>query len=249
MDWKFSEAKNKLSEIVSRALSEGPQRVLRRNDAVVVLSELEYEELLGRRAGFKELLLSGPGLEGVDLSRDRSPGREVSTCERTAAGRPCGPGALGTRGCAPSDSRPGGGDESLAGHVRRVGAPAPLRRSRSRAAVEAIRRRDLYVSVITIGELAKGIARLAAGRRKDVLARWLHTLEQASTDRILPVDTETAHLWGELSASAQDRGRTIGAADGLDAATAIRYGLSVMTRNVRDFEGTGAMLIDPWSGG
>ena len=77
MDWKLAEAKNKFSEVVKRALEEGPQRVLRRGDAVVVISEQEFDRLSGNRRGFKELLLNGPGLDGVDLKRDKSPMRPV----------------------------------------------------------------------------------------------------------------------------------------------------------------------------
>ena len=77
MDWKLAEAKNKLSEVVKRAHTEGPQRILRRDGAVVILSEADYDRLTGRRPGLKRLLLDGPGLEGVDLERDRSRARDV----------------------------------------------------------------------------------------------------------------------------------------------------------------------------
>jgi antitoxin Phd len=77
MDWKLAEAKMKFSEVVRRALTEGPQRVRRRNDAVMVLSEREYERLTGSRTSLKDLLLNGPGLEGVELERDPSPMRDV----------------------------------------------------------------------------------------------------------------------------------------------------------------------------
>ena len=76
MDWKLADAKNKFSEVVRRALTEGPQRVTRRDDAVVIISEDEYAQLTGRQPGFRDYLLgSGPSLEGVDLTRDRSPAR------------------------------------------------------------------------------------------------------------------------------------------------------------------------------
>lgn len=78
MDWKLADAKNKFSEVVKRALSEGPQRVTRRDDAVVILSEADYRRLTGQRPGFKDYLISGPNLEGVDLERDRSPMRDAS---------------------------------------------------------------------------------------------------------------------------------------------------------------------------
>lgn len=78
MDWKLADAKNKFSEVVTRALTEGPQRVSRRDDAVVILSESDYQRLTGKRPGFAAFLLgSGPSLEGVDLTRDRSSDRNV----------------------------------------------------------------------------------------------------------------------------------------------------------------------------
>ena len=77
MDWKLADAKNKFSEVVNRALNEEPQRVLRRDDAVIVVAEEQYERLTGGRPSFKELLLNGPGLDGVDLDRDKSPMRDV----------------------------------------------------------------------------------------------------------------------------------------------------------------------------
>ena len=79
MDWRLAEAKNKFSELVNRALAEGPQRVLRRNDAVIVMALRDYEQLIGKKPGFKDFLMGeGPDLEGVDLSRDRSPMRDIS---------------------------------------------------------------------------------------------------------------------------------------------------------------------------
>jgi hypothetical protein len=79
MEWRLAEAKNKFSEVVNRALVEGPQRVLRRKDAVLVIAERDYEKLAGTRPSFKEFLLgrgSGADFEGVDLVRDRSPMRD-----------------------------------------------------------------------------------------------------------------------------------------------------------------------------
>jgi len=73
--WKLADAKNKFSEVVDRALNEGPQRVVRRDGAVIVISEKDYEAMAGE--SFKDFLLNGPNLTGVDLRRDKSPGREV----------------------------------------------------------------------------------------------------------------------------------------------------------------------------
>ncbi len=78
MAWRLAEAKNRFSEVFNRALAEGPQRILRRHDAVVVLSERDYEKLTGKRPDLKQFLLGkGPTLEDVDLTRDRSPMRDV----------------------------------------------------------------------------------------------------------------------------------------------------------------------------
>lgn len=78
MTWRLAEAKNRFSEVFNRALAEGPQRVLRRHKAVIVPSERDYEKLTGKRPDFKQFLLGkGPTLESVDLTRDRSPMRDV----------------------------------------------------------------------------------------------------------------------------------------------------------------------------
>ena len=77
MEWRLAEAKNRLSEVVRLALGEGPQRIVRRDDAVVVLAEEEYRRLVGERPRLVDYLCDGPSLEGVDLARDRSAMREV----------------------------------------------------------------------------------------------------------------------------------------------------------------------------
>jgi antitoxin Phd len=77
MNWNLSEAKNRLSEVLDRAGSEGPQRIQRRNEAFFVVPEAQYEKLTGKRPSFKDWLMNGPTLEGLDLERDRSPIRDV----------------------------------------------------------------------------------------------------------------------------------------------------------------------------
>ena len=77
MEWKLAEAKNKFTEVVNKALSEGPQRVKRRNDVVVVIAQSDYERLTGKRPGFKEYLMKGPSFEGLALTRDPSLMRDV----------------------------------------------------------------------------------------------------------------------------------------------------------------------------
>lgn len=116
-----------------------------------------------------------------------------------------------------------------------------------KAAVAEIPDADLYLSVLTVGEIAKGIGLLAAGRKKKALTSWLTGLETQFGDRILAIDAETARLWGELTARAQKSGIIIPGIDGLLTATALRHGLHVMTRNTRHFEASGVLIIDPWS--
>lgn len=72
MSWQLADAKNRFSELVTRALTVGPQRVRRRDGVVVVLSEAEYQRLTGERESLKDMILRGPDLSGLDLKRDDS---------------------------------------------------------------------------------------------------------------------------------------------------------------------------------
>jgi len=77
-DWRLAEAKNRFSELVTRALAEGPQRVRRHDAAVVVLAERDYNKLTRRTLDFKQFLFAkGPSFEGLDLTREHTPPRQV----------------------------------------------------------------------------------------------------------------------------------------------------------------------------
>ena len=106
---------------------------------------------------------------------------------------------------------------------------------------------EIFVSVISIGEIVKGIELLEASRRKKVLLSWIRKLELNYADRLLPVDLEVVRIWGEITAVAQKQGITIPVCDGLIASTTRRHGLHLMTRNTADFKYTGVMLINPWN--
>jgi len=104
----------------------------------------------------------------------------------------------------------------------------------------------LFLSIITIGEITKGITLLPDSTKKRSLSVWLLGLSSQFKDHILPLNQETAEIWGRCTAGAQQRGFIIPAADGLIAATALQHGLFVATRNTRHFDVTGASVVNPW---
>ena len=103
----------------------------------------------------------------------------------------------------------------------------------------------LYLSVLTLGELRKGIASLVDDHRRGLLQDWLEVeLPAFFTGRILPVDAAVADTWGRLLASA---GRPLPSVESLIGATAARHGMSVVTRNATDYAGLGVTVINPWN--
>jgi antitoxin Phd len=78
MDWRLADAKNRFSELFTQALTLGPQRVRRFKDAVIVLSEQDYERITGRRPSFKNHLSEGESFEGLDLTRESDPGKDIA---------------------------------------------------------------------------------------------------------------------------------------------------------------------------
>lgn len=107
---------------------------------------------------------------------------------------------------------------------------------------------EMYLSVLTLGELRKGIEKLAASKRKDALAHWLeHDMTERFAGRLLGVTALESKTWGDVMADAARNGRPIPDIDGLLAATAIANGLTLVTRNTKDMVSTGVALIDPWS--
>lgn len=107
---------------------------------------------------------------------------------------------------------------------------------------------DLWLCAITVGEIQKGCSAMPQGRKRMNLQSWLNGLESTFVDRILSFDVGTAHIWGELIARTNAHGFNIGVPDTMIAACAIQHGMYVVTRNVKDFEPTGVLLINPWEG-
>jgi toxin FitB len=107
----------------------------------------------------------------------------------------------------------------------------------------------LYLSVLTLGEIRKGLALLPQGKRRTRLETWLEVeLTGRFRGRILAIDASIADRWGQLAAEAKKKGRALSSIDGLLAATALDRNLTLVTRNVRDFRDTPVGLLTPWEG-
>ncbi|MBK5275846.1 MAG: type II toxin-antitoxin system VapC family toxin [Desulfuromonadales bacterium] len=105
----------------------------------------------------------------------------------------------------------------------------------------------LFLSVLTLGELQKGISKLPAGARRVELQAWAeHDLVERFTGRIIDIDLETAQFWGKLQGESEQRGESLPVMDSLIAATAMVHGLIVVTRNVKDIERCRARICNPW---
>lgn len=109
---------------------------------------------------------------------------------------------------------------------------------------------DACISVLTLGEIEKGVALMPPGSRKDALRNWLsRDLPLRFRGRTLPVDLEVALHWGELAAEGRRMGRPLPVVDGLLLATARAHDLTFVTRNVRDCGDRGVPVLDPWGWG
>lgn len=107
-----------------------------------------------------------------------------------------------------------------------------------------------HLSVLTIGEIAKGVARIDDSARRSRLDAWVHGDLLARFDnRLLPIDHRVVLRWGALAGEAERRGMTLPLVDSLLAATALTHDLIVVTRNVRDLERCGARCLNPWTTG
>ena len=106
---------------------------------------------------------------------------------------------------------------------------------------------QVYLSVISLGELLKGVTALPLSKRRVELDVWINTdLRRWFAGRILPVTERVAERWGVLMGERQVQGRPVNAIDALIAATATEHGLAVATRNVKHFGGLGVSIFNPW---
>lgn len=105
----------------------------------------------------------------------------------------------------------------------------------------------LHMAALSVGELKRGVEKLDEGKRKFFLRNWLTESVIARFDtRILPASASVCLLWGEMQAQLEKQGKPMPAIDGLIAATALRHQLTIVTRNTRDMEASGAALFNPW---
>jgi toxin FitB len=105
----------------------------------------------------------------------------------------------------------------------------------------------LYLSVLTLGEIRKGVAGLPQSKRRTHLENWLELdLQARFSGRILSIGIAVADRWGLLAAEAKRKGRALSAVDGLLAATALHYNLTIVSRNVNDFADTQVLTLNPW---
>jgi predicted nucleic acid-binding protein len=105
----------------------------------------------------------------------------------------------------------------------------------------------VFVSVISFAKIRRGIELMIARRRRERLAQWLaEELPLRLEDRILAVDRRVADIWGVVMARSEKNGHATGSMDAFVAATAQAHDLTLVTRNIRDFEHAGISLVDPW---
>jgi hypothetical protein len=105
----------------------------------------------------------------------------------------------------------------------------------------------VFISVMSFAEIRRGLELLPAGRRRERLAAWLaEELPARFEERILNIDQHVAETWGVVMVRGQKLGLTLGSMDAFFAATTEAHGLTLVTRNVKDFQALGISLLDPW---
>ncbi|MGA9542961.1 MAG: type II toxin-antitoxin system VapC family toxin [Candidatus Sulfotelmatobacter sp.] len=113
--------------------------------------------------------------------------------------------------------------------------------------LDAVDESQLYLSVLTLGEIRKGASALPESRRRSHLEVWLERqVKVRFSGRILPISDDIAERWGWLAAEAKIRGRSLPVIDGLLAATALHHNLVLVSRNITDFLVTRVPILNPW---
>jgi predicted nucleic acid-binding protein len=125
-----------------------------------------------------------------------------------------------------------------------------IRQKPSGKVIKWIKKEDesnLFISVLTLGELHKGIEKLPASKRKEELHNWVENdLSERFCNKIIDIDIQVAMMWGKIQGMTECIGRPMPAIDSLIAATGITYHLTVVTRNTSDMKESGVALLNPW---
>lgn len=105
---------------------------------------------------------------------------------------------------------------------------------------------NLFISVLTLGEIEYGIASLPNGKKKSAITIWFEELKFQLKHQTIDITPEIASHWGVMRGTMQRQGISVSVVDGLIAATAIDQDLLIVTRNINDFKHTGARIFNPW---
>ena len=208
--WQLQDAKARFSEVVRRAVEQGPQHVtVNGEERAVVVSAQEYDRLMGHRTGRElvKLLAESPL---ADLEFEHPP---------------------------------------FSGPVRNV--LSELRRKLPEPAVEQFVAEqplsDLYVSEVTFAEIRFGIELIGDPKRRSELHHWLdQRLRPLFDRRALPITEDILLQWRLMIESGRKPGHTFSHPDVLIAATAAQHGLTVVTRNTREFNAADIAVFNPW---
>lgn len=123
--------------------------------------------------------------------------------------------------------------------------PAPSKKVLSW--LEACDESTLFLSVLTMGEIQRGITKLKNGKRKTQIQHWLDVhLRARFSERILSIDQDVAQTWGRIQGETERHGIPLPTIDGLLAATALTHNLVFVTRNVKDVRPTPVAVLNPW---
>ena len=140
----------------------------------------------------------------------------------------------------------------MSGFLFDTNVPSELVRPRPEPKVEAwVAAQDLdrlFISSVSFGEIRKGIILLPPGKRREQLEAWIETdLSILFSGRVLSVTRSVAERWGVLEGQRQLAGKPLNVPDGQIAATALEHGLTLVTRNVKDFDQLGVAVLNPWA--
>lgn len=105
---------------------------------------------------------------------------------------------------------------------------------------------SLFLSILTIGEIKKGISKLPDSKKKKELENWLIKLESRFEERILPIDTEVARKWGQVQGELEQKGEPMPSIDALIASIALVHNLAIVTRNGKDMKKSKVEIVNPW---